>query len=583
MAPPRRSTRGRSAPPPEVPEDSVQGTSDPFEDASRSPGNDDAIRDFSPSSPLPRVTSSPGVSGPDRAGPSDYPDGNARVNVSEAASMAENIPGVTLVLPSEEGNASRALLTPPARSNARPRSGGSSGNAAPKKKGKRRADLPSPHVNFTGEDDVTRSLKIRVPPLASVLDRLASRFSAPTTSTSQDPPLVIADDHYKSTVFTAALKGLDQGDPDCHSHVAGILSEVAPGIDFNNLLAALLPPPADPADLPDPNQRSLLPAFTHQVGPPSSSHPRSLPDKPVILDGFDLPIPAKVISALKSNWTVHIPITALTTRSIASTTWSSREDGQALLFKEGHLTVSSAKFSSKDESSICAQDWVHAYPCLIDAIRRYLPGPNAGDIADAWESHYTRLIRRTDFWDLFHVVLCYDIRLRIHYIDPKSGINPSFWQEEIWRQIVDAYRMGTQHTLPGLYGTSPPKAAPPTSLLAVAASSSSNSVSVSHRSLQTPAQRQPSYWTGAGPAPPSFRHDFQPLRCIFCGVAGCRKCACGLSKTNYISYSNGTWSTAQGGQVCFRFNGRGCGETNCPCAHVCSRCGASHSAQACSA
>jgi len=84
--------------------------------------------------------------------------------------------------------------------------------------------------------------------------------------------------------------------------------------------------------------------------------------------------------------------------------------------------------------------------------------------------HYNHLVRRMDFWDLFHIVLCYDICLCIHFIDSRSGIDPSVWQEDVWHQIVDAYHMNTQHLLPGLAGVLPPRA--PSSAAPTVASSS---------------------------------------------------------------------------------------------------------------
>ena len=172
---------------------------------------------------------------------------------------------------------------------------------------------------------------------------------------------------------------------------------VVPPLPLHNayiLLSLTATPSLFMADLPDLNQWTLLPAF------PSSSTtlPCVLPENPILLDGFDLPTPAKVISALKGNWSVHIPITALTTCTIASASFASREDSSlALFFKEGQLTVSTSKFSAKDENSISAQEWIHAFPCLVEAIQCYLPGDQANHIADAWAVHYNCLVRHTDF------------------------------------------------------------------------------------------------------------------------------------------------------------------------------------------
>ncbi|KAG6376962.1 hypothetical protein JVT61DRAFT_998 [Boletus reticuloceps] len=305
----------------------------------------------------------------------------------------------------------------PGNPSRRVRSGGSSASAPPRKrvdKGKGRAEDPILDMAGLPGPAPTICIPPRRPPLADVLERLLARPPSPLKA-----PLPSADWIYRSAVLMAASRGLDLKDPTVLPQVLTKLTELAPGVDFTDLLEEAAHTPTL-LDLPDPNQRSLLPAFSIPSSA-SASTPRSLPTNPVILDGFDLPCPAKVISALKNNWTVHIPITALTTRTIATASFAAREDvGHALLFKEGQLTVSSSKFSSKDEGSITAQEWFHTFPRLTNAIRHYLPGDQAGQIADAWEAHFNRLVRRADFWEMFHIVLCYDIRLRIHFVDPKK-------------------------------------------------------------------------------------------------------------------------------------------------------------------
>ncbi|KAG6373135.1 hypothetical protein JVT61DRAFT_6743 [Boletus reticuloceps] len=232
------------------------------------------------------------------------PDPAGQVDLVHAAALMENIPGVTLVPPSDEEVASHALLTPPPHNPPhRLRLGGSSPSTPPKKrldKGKGRAgDLPANLAGLPGPHPT-----IRIPP----------RPPSPSKE-----PLPSANWIYCLAVLMAASRGLDLKDPTVHTHVLRKLTELAPGVDFTDLLEqgahTLIP-----LDLPNPDQRALLPAFSTA---PSTSAPRSLPMNPVILDGFDLPCPAKVISALKNNWTVHVPITALTTRTIAATSFVS--------------------------------------------------------------------------------------------------------------------------------------------------------------------------------------------------------------------------------------------------------------------
>ncbi|KAG6372084.1 hypothetical protein JVT61DRAFT_8797 [Boletus reticuloceps] len=533
--PPRR-VRARPATPSDQPEDSSPAGDNPIADEDLDddipPISWNVNAQSSPHPPLPApsvaavMASSPAAPGP-----------AARVDLVQAAALAENVPGVTLVPPSDEEGASRALLTPPPHNPPRRlRSGGSSASAPPRKKlnkGKGQAvDLPADLAGLPGPPP-TIHIPPRPPPLTDFLERLLTRPPSPSKV-----PLPSSDWIYRSAVLLAASRGLDLKDPAVHPQVLQKLMELAPGVDFTDLLE-------------------------------QAAH------TPTSLDGFDLPCPAKVISALKNNWTVHIPITALTTCTIASASFATCEDaGHTLLFKEGQLTVSSSKFSSKDESSITAQEWFHAFPRLVDAIRRYLPGEHAGQVADAWAVHFNRLVRRADFWEMFHAILCYDIRLRIHFIDPKCGIDPSLWQEEVWRQIVDAYHNNTQHLLPGLAVIPPPKATP----FLPALSTSSTSSALAAKSLASSSQTRP---IPSQPIPSAHPSSSQLFCCLFCGNPSCRRRACGLTRTAFISFSNNVWQTAQGEQVCFCFNGRGCTIPNCPCLHVCSRCGTAHSAQSC--
>lgn len=330
---------------------------------------------------------------------------------------------------------------------------------------------------------------------------------------------------------------------------------------------AHLPPSLD---FPDPNAKVLLPGFQ----PASSSTICSIPTNPVCLEGFDFPTPPKVVSALRANWAVHIPLTALTTRSLNNASLASQEDsGQTIsVDREGKLSLVSLKISAKDEGSISAQEWIHAFSRLVEAIRRHLPGGNSEAITDTWQAHYNRLVRHPDFWDLFHVVLCYDIRLCVSYLDHNLALDPSYWQDEVWRQILDAYRTNTQHLIPGLAGITPPLPSKvPTSTPAPSgpstATSSSTSRSFPSSSSQSSNLQNSGFW--------------QFLQCIFCGVPGCRRRACGLTKTAFISFTNGSWQTAQGEQICFRFNGRGCSESACSRHHLCSCCGGPHTAQEC--
>ncbi|KAF9226996.1 hypothetical protein BS17DRAFT_813936 [Gyrodon lividus] len=204
------------------------------------------------------------------------------------------------------------------------------------------------------------------------------------------------------------------------------------------------------SDLPNPSVHTLLPGF-HLV-PTASSSVCSLPRELAILDGYDLELPHRVVAIMKANWSTHIPLTALTTCSLASTSLAAKDEaGQALAVRDGVLSLSSPKISAKDKGSLSPQDWIHAFPRLVSCIRKYLPSPSCSAIADAWQSHFNGILHCSDFWDLFHLYLCYDIRLRLHFVNADNVIDPS-----IWGTIIDAYCMGSQSYLSGLGGIAPP-------------------------------------------------------------------------------------------------------------------------------
>ncbi|KAF9226258.1 hypothetical protein BS17DRAFT_776958 [Gyrodon lividus] len=229
-----------------------------------------------------------------------------------------------------------------------------------------------------------------VPPLVSVLEHLAS---CGTPANANVPPQS-AHDIYHHTIFAQASKGLDLNVPYVVSHLWKVLAEVIPDVDFSDLLEAPI------LNLPDPNARLLLPGF--QLATNSSSVVRLVPVQPEVLNGHKLALPARVVNVMKANWNVHIPLTTLSTRSLTSLTLSAREEsGQALSVKDGVISLSSSRLSAKDEGFLTSQEWLHAFPHLID-------------------------------------------------------LNPSIWQEVVWRQTIDTYRTGTQHLLPGMTGITPP-------------------------------------------------------------------------------------------------------------------------------
>ncbi|KIJ14174.1 hypothetical protein PAXINDRAFT_13084 [Paxillus involutus ATCC 200175] len=284
-----------------------------------------------------------------------------RISMEEAASLAENVPGVVLQPPSEDNADTFELLTPQALRRVRHHSGDSPSGLADllkRKKGKKKAaDQPSPSPILSAPSPSPRVL-LRVPPrhselppLASVLERLASHTSPPVI----DAPPASTHETYHRTIFARAALDLDLRNPYVIDRLRRILAKVAPDVDFTDLLES------PPLDLPDPNTRVLLPGLRLTSSTPSFV--RSVPSQPELLDGHTLALPSRVINAMKNNWNVHIPLTALSTHSLTSLSLSAREEsGQALSVKDSIISLASSRLSAKDEGSLTAQEWLHAFP-----------------------------------------------------------------------------------------------------------------------------------------------------------------------------------------------------------------------------
>ena len=266
---------------------------------------------------------------------------------------------------------------------------------------------------------------------------------------------------------------------------------------------------------------------------------------------------------MKGNWASHIPLNALSTTSLLAVASSSKDDSyqNVAILDGGSLKLVPPKLNEKDEILMTSQDWLHAHPHLVSCICQFLPGP-ANDVADMWACHFNLIYNRVDFFLKFHLYLAYDIRLHRRYVYDTS-FNPASWQSAVWDQIIEDAR--TKHLSPL------PSSAPAASGLSVFSSFRSSTKGTGDLSFRPSPSTCPSL------APASRPH----FRCIFCGVPSCINCACGTTTTGFMSLSNGTWQTAQGEQICFRFNGRGCSEPSCPRKHLCSRCGSAHSAQEC--
>ncbi|KAF9224104.1 hypothetical protein BS17DRAFT_780480, partial [Gyrodon lividus] len=275
----------------------------------------------------PHSPSHPGADAQDVAFPSAD-----RTPIEEAAALVENVLGVFLQPPSEEEASAHELLTPQTGCCTHAHSGDSPSGQSDfpkKKKGKKKAadqSAPSPEVTVASPSprlllQLPPCQSNGVPPLVSVLECLSTH------------------NIYCHTIFAQASKGLDLNVPYVVSHLWKVLAEVIPDVDFSDLLEAPI------LNLPDLNACLLLPGF--QLATNSSSVVCSVPVQPEVLDGHKLALPAWVVSVMK-------------------------ESGQALSVKDGVISLSSSHLSAKDEGSLTSQEWLHAFPCLIECILKTL-------------------------------------------------------------------------------------------------------------------------------------------------------------------------------------------------------------------
>ncbi|KAG2737886.1 hypothetical protein P692DRAFT_201812473 [Suillus brevipes Sb2] len=291
----------------------------------------------------------------------------------------------------------------------------------------------------------------------------------------------------------------------------------------------LTPLPLALGNFPVAPSRTLLPGFGVSasalgIGSSAATAPRLLPAAPVQLNGNTLPEAKAVATALRNNWLVHIPLSALSTKvllTLGSSSRSQAESDQSLSVKEGVLTVTAPHLDGKHEGEMSYEDWCHAWPRLVSMIRRYLPGAGANDIANAWESHFTSLYARYDFFANFRRYLRYDIRLRQAFVHDHS-FNPAHWQTEVYEAV------GRDHD--------------------------SRSASASFQSGSRASGHSASFRSDTAPknsAPSAARTSSQPFvqhKCIFCGKPECRGRACGTVKTTFVTLdtSSNIFTTSSG-------------------------------------
>ncbi|EIW73740.1 hypothetical protein CONPUDRAFT_170441 [Coniophora puteana RWD-64-598 SS2] len=296
----------------------------------------------------------------------------------------------------------------------------------------------------------------------------------------------------------------------------------------------------------------------------SAPVPRALPTAGRLLSGLTLPDHPLAIAAIQAGWTKHIPLTLLTNDTLRGLKWSKSTDRTtATVSDSGVLTLLPSTWTAEGEHALTLPEWMQAFPRLIRLIRLYFPEePDSGLAAcwaQIWQDHYDGIRLHPDVykrgrWQLF---LAYDIECRRIHAAGVEDFDPSTFQDRVWNRIVTDFNL--DHSVER-------------------ATSSSTSGTSSFRASSSRPSRAASTATPATSAVAGSSSQ----RCIFCLATGCRNRACGITDTGYISLRAGKWSTTANELVCFAFNGAaGCARQPCRFLHRCTKCGASHSAQAC--
>ena len=148
----------------------------------------------------------------------------SRVSLSEAAAVAENVPGIVLRPPSDENGNSISLFTPSrARAVSHPGSEDPSPAALPRRRHKR-AQPPSP---ATSQVAPPSGVILKIPGrvhIPTVLERLLDRDS---------PPAEESHEESARAFFADISKGLDLSKPEVVTSLKVVLVAITPDFDFS--------------------------------------------------------------------------------------------------------------------------------------------------------------------------------------------------------------------------------------------------------------------------------------------------------------------------------------------------------------
>lgn len=233
------------------------------------------------------------------------------------------------------------------------------------------------------------------------------------------------------------------------------------------------------------------------------------------------------------------------------------EDSEVHTFANGKIKSTAAHLDGSSETRLSKESWREAHGRFERMIRTYCSLPNRDELAAAWSSHFKLIEDHPCFSLDFSTLLVYDIRCRqAHHL---QAFDPSKWQDELWRDVIDE-RLLSQRSLP------PP--APPISR------------TVSDRSYRPLPPLDRSYRPAHPRARSTSPRRYSVTPCVVCSRLGHRTLDCSSSKS-FLVRQGRLWVLPNGKQVCFAWNSTKTGCSGCERQHVCTLCGEGHSMLRC--
>lgn len=285
--------------------------------------------------------------------------------------------------------------------------------------------------------------------------------------------------------------------------------------------------------------------------------------------------PTAVIRMLEKGFPSHIPLDSLTDHACRSAMRAPPAEAELHAIVDGKLKSTALGFDGSRELLLSKEAWREAWRRYIRMIATHCSLPNKQALADAWKAHFERIEDHPQFSLNFKELLDYDIRCRLTHL--QQAFDPSQWQTEIWREVIEAKMFNATQS----YRQPSPRAYSSLQTPIRYQNHEQNYRSRPYNSSYSNNQltyRQFPPSTDSRPrrrsaSPPPAR---QMTPCVVCGQRGHRTIDCRPSQSFLIKVGQ-TWLLPDKKQVCYSWNSSesGC-RGQCYRIHVCSLCGGKH-------